>query len=261
MKLSYFSLAIAATLATGTAFAQQYTVKAGAAYINPNATSSDLTGSMALNLPGGLPTPRTVTPNVQLEVQPQTAFIFSIARAFGDNWEGELLLGFPPEHKVKMRMNNAQVKTLAGMYDPSAPNALTTTAKHIADYDGKVVAKLKQFAPTAFVNYRFGTSDSTFRPYVGVGVNFTHVEPDPTSAGEAFYNDGKVRTKVSDSWGLALQAGLTYHIDDQWLVNAAYATAQVKNKIRIETDTAGSVHTAKYKFNPSIWMFTVGRKF
>lgn len=271
MKLMPLSLAVAATLLVTSASAQQYTVKMGAAYINPNATSSDITGRMAIK-PPGFPSAvnKDVDANIQLEVQPQTAFIFSIARSFGDNWEGELFLGFPPEHDVKMRMNNERVKTLASL-DPAAIPApyvaagvtagTVVGAKHIASYDGKVVATLKQFAPTAFINYKFGTPQSTWRPYVGVGVNFTHVKPEPTRNGETFYNDGKVRTKVSDSWGLALQVGMSYHLDDAWLISAGYATAQVRNKIRINTDNADSVHRASYKFNPSIWMLTVGRKF
>lgn len=271
MKLMHLSLAVAATLLATSASAQQYTVKMGAAYINPNATSDDLTGDMTLNIPNPLSpgstisVTRPVTPGIQLEVQPQTAFIFSIARSFGDNWEGELLLGFPPEHKVKMRVNNPQVKQLAAL-DPTGPLPTGVTPgavlvyKHINSYDGKSVATLTQIAPTAFINYRFGTAQSAWRPYVGVGVNFTHVKPEPTSAGESFYNDGKVRTKVSDSWGLALQAGVSYHIDDKWLISASYATAQVSNKIQIQTDS-GATQYGKYKFNPSIWMLTVGRKF
>ena len=39
MKLMHLSLAVAATLLATSAGAQQYTVKMGAAYINPNATS------------------------------------------------------------------------------------------------------------------------------------------------------------------------------------------------------------------------------
>lgn len=271
MKPMHLTLALAATLLASTAGAQQYTFKVGAAYINPNATSSDISGRMAIK-PPGFPAAVTndVDSNIQLEVQTQTAFIFSIARSFGDNWEGELFLGFPPEHDVKMRMNNARVKMLASL-DPTAITgplaaagvtaATVGAARHINSYDGQVVAKLKQFAPTAFINYKFGTPQSTWRPYIGVGVNFTHVKPEPTAAGESFYNDGKVRTKVSDSWGLALQVGMNYHLDDTWLISAGYATAQVKNKIRIHTDNADSVHRASYKFNPSIWMLTVGRKF
>lgn len=265
MKPMHLSLAVAATLLASAASAQQYTFKVGAAYINPNATSSDLTGTMTLNI-AGLPTiTKPVDSGIQLEVQPQTAFIFSIARSFNDHWEAEVLLGFPPKHDVKMRMNNARIQQLAtlnpaGPFPPGVTAGTVVAAKHIASYDGKVVSTLTQFAPTAFLNYKFGTPQSTWRPYVGVGVNFTHVKPDPTTTGEAFYNDGKVKTKVSDSWGLALQAGVSYHLDDNWLISASYATAQVSNKIEIQT-ASGSTQYGKYKFNPSIWMFTVGRKF
>ena len=261
MKLMPLSLAVAATLLATSASAQQYTFKVGAAYINPNATSDDLTGDMTVNVDGvGFAITRPVTPGIQLEVQPQTAFIFSIARSFGDNWEGELLLGFPPEHRVKMRVNNPTVKSGAANYATGDRSIPSVVYNHINSYDGKVVAKLTQIAPTAFINYKFGTPQSTWRPYVGVGVNYTHVKPEPTRNGESFYNDGKVKTKVSDSWGLALQVGLSYHIDETWLINASYATAQVANNIEIQT-ASGATQYGKYKFNPSIWMLTVGRKF
>ena len=48
MKMMPLSLAVAATLLATSASAQQYTVKMGAAYINPNATSNDLTGTMTI---------------------------------------------------------------------------------------------------------------------------------------------------------------------------------------------------------------------
>lgn len=267
MKPMHLTLAVAATLLASAAGAQQYTFKVGAAYINPNATSDDLTGTMTLNVDG---VPFTITKpvdaGIQLEVQTRTAFIFSIARSFGDNWEGELFLGFPPSHGVKMRMNNPRIKWLATLDpdSPSLPSGVSSysviAARHIASYDGQVVSKLTQIAPTAFFNYRFGSSQSTWRPYVGLGVNFTHVRPKPTAAGKGFYSDGEVKTKVSDSWGLALQMGLSYHIDENWLINASYATAQVANKIEIQT-ASGATQYGKYKFNPSIWVLTVGRKF
>ena len=260
MKPMHLSLAVAATLLATAASAQQYTVKMGAAYINPNATSDDLTGTMTINVPG-LPTiTKPVDAGIQLEVQPQTAFILSIARSFGDNWEGELLLGLPPKHDVKMRVNNATVAQGAAAYAAGIRTVATTAANHIKSYDGETVATLTQIAPTAFLNYRFGTAQSTWRPYVGVGVNYTHVKPKATSKGVSFYNDGEVKTKVSDSWGLALQVGLSYHIDENWLINASYATAQVANNIEIQT-ASGATQYGKYKFNPSIWTFTVGRKF
>lgn len=177
-----------------------------------------------------------------------------------------MLLGFPPKHEVKMRMNNSRIKSLATL-DPESPSLppggssySVIAARYIASYDGQVVSTLTQIAPTAFLNYRFGTPQSTWRPYVGVGVNFTHVRPKPTAAGKAFYSDGEVKTKVSDSWGLALQVGLSYHIDEAWMINASYATAQVANNIEIQT-ASGATQYGRYKFNPSIWMLTVGRKF
>lgn len=95
-----------------------------------------------------------------------------------------------------------------------------------------------------------------------MGVNYTKVKPDVNATGTEFYSDGKVKATVSDSFGLAFQMGASYQITPQWLLNAAWATAAVRNDIVIRTEgTPGSEQRGFYRFHPSIFMLTAGYKF
>lgn len=275
MKMSNFTLAVAAMMAAGGACAQSYTLKVGGAYIDPRATSSDLSGLLPTHNPS---VPLSPAPSgLQLEVMPKAALVFSIARSLDEHWEAEVLLGIPPKHDVKLRVNNPSLKAAAAVYAtyPTYNAAVygngaaglqayasAQGAAHINAYDGKVVSTLTQFAPTAFLNYRFGSAKATFRPYLGVGVNYTKVKPDVNATGTEFYSDGKVKATVSDSFGLAFQMGASYQITPQWLLNAAWATAAVRNDIVIRTEgTPGSEQRGFYRFHPSIFMLTAGYKF
>ncbi|MDE2402863.1 MAG: outer membrane beta-barrel protein [Burkholderiales bacterium] len=241
-------LALLATLVAGTASAQTYTVKVGAGYIDPRATSSDLQGSM--------PSGASVPSGLQLQVQPQSALLFSIARSFNEHWEAELVLGFPPTHDVKLRVNNPQLAAGAAAYKAGTITAATAGAAHIESYNDQVVATVKQIAPTAFINYRFREASSAFRPYVGVGINYTHMKADANDLGTSFYNDGPVRIQLSDSFGLAFQAGVNYKLDKNWSLNASWATAAVSNHITINTNN--SQQDANYRIHPSVFSVMVG---
>lgn len=66
--------------------------------------------------------------------------------------------------------------------------------------------------PTLTAQYHF-TNFGAFQPYVGAGVNYT-----------IFYNQDATGAatdlKVKNAFGVALQAGFDYMIDDHWGVNA-----------------------------------------
>jgi outer membrane protein len=275
-------LALGGVLAAQAAVAQTYTVKLGYGRIDPRATSSDLEGT--------LPTGDTLVPLAavpagnNLEVQPKSTVLFSIERSLNDNWSVELALGIPPTHDVKLNVSDeikAAAKTAAAVKSsPLGADAFTNPAKasaaagavggyanyvklkvadHVAAYDGVAVSRVKQTAPTIFLNYKFFDATSKFRPYVGVGFNYTKFTAKTTAAGDALYNDGQVKIHLTNSIGLAFQTGVTYQIDKTWSVNAGWATAAVKNNMTITTAT--SKQEASYRFHPSLFSATVGYTF
>jgi outer membrane protein len=254
--------ALGGVLAAQAAVAQTYTVKLGYGRIDPRATSSDLEGTLPTGI-AQLPLVPVPAGN-QLQVQPKSTVLFSIERALNDNWGVELALGIPPTHDVKLRVGDA-VKATAAL-----PNSVVATlplasqvgvglARKVAADDGVVVARVKQTAPTLFLNYKFFDATSKFRPYVGVGFNYTKFSAKTTAAGDALYNDGEVKIRTTDSIGLAFQTGLTYQVDKNWSVNAGWATAAVKNNMTITTAT--SKQEASYRFHPSMFSATVGYTF
>ena len=271
----------ALTLASASAFAQTYTVKIGGGYIDPRATSSSLEGTLPTGFSGAPVVP--LSEGNRLEVMPKSTVLFSIERSINDHWGAELVLGFPPTHDVKLRVSDkikagaaagAPIKAALGadaFTNPAKTAAAITAAggasnyvslrvaDNVNQYDGVTVARVKQTAPTLFLNYKFLDAASTLRPYVGVGINYTNFKVTSTDAGNNLYSDGPVRISSTDSIGLAFQMGANYKFDKNWLVSASWATAGVKNNVTIRTNS--SEQTLTYRFHPSVFSLMLGYQY
>lgn len=250
-SLPFAAAALLSGLTLATAAHAQYTIKVGAIYIDPRATSSGLYGTLPANA-GPTTYLGNTTDGIYLQVQPQTTLEIAIERAFDEHWSAELVLGYPPRHDVKLKSTSPQITS-------STPGVATLLASKIAADDGEVVARVRQWAPTAFINYKFFDKGTKLRPYIGVGVNYTMFKSSATEAGTSLYNDGQVRIKLTNSFGLAFQTGVSYQFNDQWSLNMGWATAAVKNHITIYTDN--SKQEADYRFHPSTYSLTVGYSF
>ena len=124
---------------------------------------------------------------------------------------------------------------------------------------GLVVAGVRQWAPTLFLNYKFGDKTETLRPWVGVGINHTTFKSSTNVVGNELYHDGAVRVKLSDSTGLAFQTGVTYQFDQNWSLQASWMTAAVKHNLTTYTDH--SSQKATYRFHPSVFAAVVAYSF
>lgn len=253
---------LAGSLMSSAVSAQTYTIKVGGGYIDPRATSGDVKGTIPVNSPafGGYIGNASTSGGLQFEVQPKATLLFSIERSFDEHWSAELMLGIPPEHDVKLRSSNPVVSqaTLPAPYN-GIPAVGAAVKQKLQDADGEVIAKVKQAAPTLFINYRFLDASSAFRPYLGAGINYTNFKVTSTQAGNDIYNDGRVRISSTDSIGLAFHVGADYKLSKNWLVNASWSTAAVKNNITIRTDH--SEQTASYRFHPSVFALMVGYQY
>ncbi|MDE2594639.1 MAG: OmpW family protein [Burkholderiales bacterium] len=246
MKISTLTLATVATLLAGTAGAQTYTVKVGGAYIVPNATSSDFSGQ----LPNGYAT----RSGVNLEVQAKATLMFSIERAINDNFGVELVMGLPPKHDVKLKVSDATRAAAANTSNPY--HALD---QHFVDFADQKVATVKQMAPTLFFNYKFGEASAHCRPYLGLGINYTKMDADLTTTGEALYNGVPMTQKLTSSIAPAVQAGVTYKIDKTWSVNMGLVSTFVSSNLTVSGN--GYTHTAKFDFTPTVYTASVGYSF
>lgn len=260
------SLVSLSALGASAAAQAQYTVKLGGAHINPHATSEPLRGGVAVPSPlgGNL----VLNDGASLQVQKQSTVIFAIERALNDRWSVEFVLGNPPKHDVKLKLDNLQID--ASNVTPGATpftaaqaqGAATAGLKSkLAAQNGQVISTVRQWAPTVFFNYKFLDAGSAFRPFVGLGINVTRFKARTTAAGDTLYADGaKPEISLSDSIGPAIQVGASYKLDQNWSVNASVATAKVDNKLTIVTKS-GLRQESAFRFNPTVISATVGYSF
>lgn len=222
-------LAAAALCAAGTASAQ-YTVQLGGLYLDPGAKASATTG------------PLTPANALSLDVKPTSTVFFSVARDITPDWELELALGYPPTHDITLRVLN--------------PAALPPS---VASQNGNRIGTVRQTAPTLLANYRFGQPDGLWRPYLGIGINYTMFDNASANGLDQSINGGPTNGRLSDSWGLAAQAGVVYKLGGPWTLNAAVLTAGVKTTLT--TNTLGVLRTTDVTFSPTVYVLSVGYKF
>jgi outer membrane protein len=100
------------------------------------------------------------------------------------------------------------------------------------------------------VNYHFGSAGDTWRPYVGVGVNYTRFIDANSSLA--------TNVSLGDSWGAAGQIGLNYAINNNWGLFGSIAAVQVKSKL---VASGPSLLTTTIDFRPIIYSFGVSYAF
>lgn len=117
--------------------------------------------------------------------------------------------------------------------------------------NGKV-GSTKQLPPTVGLQYHFRPKASV-RPYVGVGVNYTHFWDEKLNAtGQAVLGT----LELDDSFGVAGQVGVDVDINDQWFVNADV------RYIRIKTEgTTANVGKVDVEIDPWVFILGVGTRF
>ena len=125
-----------------------------------------------------------------------TTLLMTYERELAPNLGLEFVLGVPPKIKAK---GSGTVAFL-----------------------GEVLSA-KNVAPTVLLNYHFGDASSALRPYLGAGINYTRFTGASTPYGW--------QVSLSDSWGLAVQAGLDYALSRQWGLFASVAAVQVKSDL------------------------------
>ena len=129
---------------------------------------------------------------------------------------------------------------------------LTYPQKHDLRSGGVDIGSLKHLPPTLLAQYHF-TNFGGFKPYVGVGINYTNfssVNFDP--AVQAALNPSIKR----NSWGAALQVGFDIPLTKQLSLNF-----DVK-KVYIKTDVySGDVKVGTFKVDPVLVGVGLGYRF
>ena len=112
------------------------------------------------------------------------------------------------------------------------------------------VADTDQLPPTLSVQYHF-TPQSSVRPYLGIGLNYT-----------TFFNESTkgalegTSLKLDDSWGVAGQLGIDIDVAPNWFLNADLRYIGISADAKLNGVDIGTVD-----INPWVIGLTVGTRF
>lgn len=203
--------AVALLLAASVAQAQLNVVKMGVTRYTTHSTTSGIQG---IGVPAG----------ADATTGDATTLLLVYERLLTPNVGVELAAGVPP------RIHSDAAGTMAIL--------------------GKDVLSAKNVAPTLLLNYHFGAAGDTWRPYVGIGVNFTRFVGIRSSLAPD--------VRMSDSVGPAVQAGIDFALNNEWTVFASVAALKVKSDL---VAVASTVLTTTIDFKPIVYSMGLSRKF
>ena len=166
----------------------------------------------------GLVTPKsdnlTITGLGEVQVDDGTSLTIEAAYFLTDNWSVELLAAYPFSHDVDL-------------------DGAEGTAK---------IGEVEHLPPTVSVQYHFLPAGA-FRPYVGLGLNYTTFFSEKTTGPIAGTD-----LSLDDSWGLAAQIGADYTISDNWFVNGVIRWIDIDSDATLDGGDLGEVEIDPYVF-------------
>lgn len=163
------------------------------------------------------------SPGARVEADDGSSLGFSIGYMLTDHWSVDLLGAIPFSHDIEGR----------GTLDGAG-----------------TVATTDQLPPTLSLLYYF-QPDSHFRPYAGLGLNYT-----------IFYNENgrgplaSANIELDDSIGLALNLGADLDINERWFANLSAWYVDLTTEASINGGAKFDV-----AIDPVVVMFGLGRVF
>ena len=234
MKKRLLAVSVLAALATpmlAQAEAGDWVVRVRAVNVSPN-EDSDLGKMVNQNIAGGL-----MTPGAELKVSDKVIPELDISYYFTKHIAAELILALGTRHNVSISGDAAGVVGNQGL------------------------GSVNLLPPTLTAQWHFNP-DQMIDPYVGAGVNYTAFL-DRNLRGRAGDIQGQKIKVDSDSWGLALQAGVDINLKDGWLINADVKYISLDTDVKMQNPLAGNAWTKidSLDINPWVIGFGVGKKF
>lgn len=122
--------------------------------------------------------------------------------------------------------------------------------RHELKLNGQKAGKFKELPPVISVQYHFNPY-GTVSPFIGVGVNYTHVFDEKSSGALA-----GTHLAVDDSWGPALHVGLDYNFAPRWLFTVDARWIDIDAKAKVNGASVGTVHV-----DPMVYGVAFGYRF
>jgi len=145
---------------------------------------------------------------------------FDVTYLYTDNWGVEVLAALPFSHDIRLNANDAKV------------------------------GDTKHLPPTVSLQYHFAPG-AKFRPYVGVGVNYTLFFSEDTQGALA-----GSKLELDPSFGLAAQLGADIALNDDWFVNLDLRWVDIDTDATLDGASLGSV-----EIDPVVFGLSIGRRF
>ncbi len=136
----------------------------------------------------------------------------------------------------------------------AAELVLTYPQGHDLKSNGAKIGTLKHLPPTLSLQYHFAPT-STFRPYVGLGVNYTNFSDVKFDA--SLEGTGKLNPSIdNNSYGFSAQIGADIAIAKNLYLNVDVKKVQIGTKVYSNGNKAGD-----FKVDPVLFGLGVGYRF
>ena len=210
MKKAIYS-SIAALLIVSPIASANWAVNVGPIHVAPSESSGHLD---VIESVAGLPTNSTA-----LAVNNNNQLGLTVDYKFTPNWALQVVAATPFSHDIAV-----------------AGSAI----------DGLAVGNTKHLPPTLLAQYHFTQFGDRWQPFIGVGVNYTtffdtKVDPQLTGALTdlaVITAANEVELSLSDSWGLALQAGVNVQLTPTLGLHAMLSRIDIATTGRVNVDGA-----------------------
>jgi len=124
---------------------------------------------------------------------------------------------------------------------------LTYPQKHKVRLNGAEIGSFKHLPPTLNLQYHFAPG-ATINPYIGAGVNYTRMSSVKLLGGAGDLEN--------DSFGLSLQAGLDFRLNEHWSINADVKKVNIRSDVYV-----GGAKASYVKVDPVLFGLGVGYRF
>ncbi len=123
----------------------------------------------------------------------------------------------------------------------------STPFTHDISAGGNKIAETSLLPPTVHLEYFPLENGSKWQPFAGIGVNYTMFFEEESSLGSL---------ELDDSFGLSLEAGIDYQINDKWIANATVWNIDIETDADLNGSSIGGI-----ELDPWVYMVSIGYVF
>lgn len=174
----------------------------------------------------------------------------------GAGLDSDTQMGFTLTHMLSNRIGLGVLAATPFKHNISVKNSTLTAGE------------VSHLPPTVSVQVFLNSPDSAFQPYIGLGLNYTTFFKEDTSHEFNQALDSLVGLpsgtlnadlELKDSYGAALELGIDYQINDQWLINMSWWRVDIDTKATLTTPVA--IVKFDVDIDPYVYMMSVGYRF